>query len=279
MRYLIAGLALAVVLCAGHTLAAEGETVVVVERIQDIQLTADQETKIEEIRKECGPEVQKAAKNLMSLRKEEVEKVREVLTADQKTKLKELKEERKERRHRCMAHRFAHLKDLDLTGAEMTKIEEIRKEFRPKIAKALAGLKDTLTPEQRKTREEALKAGKKHREVIAALKLSDDQKTKVVAVCKEVGALVREETEKIRDVLTETQKEKLQEYKGERRERVRDRIAHRIANLKDLDLSDDQKAKISKIRLEYRPKIQEAGNKLRALVREEAHKIIGVLKG
>src|SRR5262249_51178723 len=110
MRYLIAGLALAGGMCVGHTRRAD-EVVVEVERIQDIQLTADQESKIEEIRKECGPEVQKAVKNLVTLRKEELEKVREVLTADQKAKLKEMKEERKERRHRCMAHRFAHLKE------------------------------------------------------------------------------------------------------------------------------------------------------------------------
>jgi Spy/CpxP family protein refolding chaperone len=279
MRYLITGLALAVVMCAAHTFAAEGETVVVVERIQDIQLTPDQETKMEEIRKECGPEVQKAAKDLASLRKEEMEKVRDVLTADQKTKLKELKEERRARRHACAAHVLAHLKELDLTGAEMAKFEEIRKEFRPKIAKALKGLKDTLTDEQKRARAEALKAGKKRKEVIAALKLTDEQKEKVEAVGKEVGTLVREELEKIRDVLTETQKEKLQQFKGERRERVRDRRAHRIAHLKDLDLTDEQKGKIAEIRKEYRPKVHEAGNKLRAAVREEVHKIIGVLKG
>jgi Spy/CpxP family protein refolding chaperone len=279
MRYLIAGLALAVVLCAGHTLAAEGDEVVVVERIQDIHLTDDQESKIEEIRKECGPEVQKAAKELGAIAKEEMEKVRGVLTADQTKKLAELKEERKERRHAGLAHRLAHLKELDLTGDEMKKIEEIRKEFRPKIAKAMEGLKDTLTADQRKAREEALKAGKKRKEVIAALKLSDKQKEKVEAVAKEVGPLVREEMEKIRDVLTETQKEKLQEFTAERRERVRDRRAHRIANLKDLDLTDEQKSKIAEIRKEYRPKVHEAGNKLRTAIREEVHKIIGVLKG
>jgi len=279
MRYLIAGLALAVVLCAGHTLAAEGDEVVVVERIQDIQLTDDQESKIEEIRKECGPEVQKAAKELGALAKEEMEKVRDVLTADQKKKLAELKEERKEWRHQCLSHRLAHLRELDLTGDEAKKIEEIRKEFRPKIAKAMEGLKGTLTADQRKAREEALKAGKKRKEFIAALKLSDAQKEKVEAVAKEVGPLVREEMEKIRDVLTETQKEKLQEFKGELRERVRDRMAHRIANLKDLDLTDDQKSKLAEIRKEYRPKVHEAGNKLRTAIREEVHKIIGVLKG
>jgi Spy/CpxP family protein refolding chaperone len=84
--------------------------------------------------------------------------------------------------------------------------------------------------------------------------------------------------EKIRDVLSEEQKAKLLELKDERKERVRDRRACRIANFKDLDLSDEQKTKIMEIRKEYRPKVQEAGNTLRATVREEIDAIRDVLK-
>jgi Spy/CpxP family protein refolding chaperone len=270
---------MAVVMAAPNNLSAQRDTVVLVERIQDLQLTDDQESKIAEIRKECGPEVRKAAKELASVAKEEMEKVRAVLTAEQKKKLQELKEERKEGRGECLAHRLAHLQELDLTGAERDKIAAIRKEFRPKIVKAMESLKDVLTAEQRKARAEAVKAGKKRKEVITALKLTDDQKGKVEAIAKEVGSLVREEMEKIRDLLTESQKEKLQEFKAERRERVRDRRAHRIANLKDLELTDEQKSKLAEIRKEYRPKVHEAGNKLRAAIREEVHKIIAVLKG
>ena len=51
-----------------------------------------------------------------------------------------------------------------------------------------------LSDEQKKAREEGLKAGKKRREVLASLKLTDEQKEKVEAVAKEVGTLVREET-------------------------------------------------------------------------------------
>jgi len=100
----------------------------------------------------------------------------------------------------------------------------------------------------------------------------------VQAAGKEVGTLVREEMEKVRDVLGDGQKEKLQDLKDERREGVRDRMAHAAANLKDLDLTDDQKAKLADIRKEYRPKVQEAGNKLRATVREEMDKILAVIK-
>jgi len=249
------------------------------ERIQDLNLTDAQETKITEIRKEYRPRVQEAAKDLVGVVKEEVEKVRAVLTPEQREKLQALKEERKERRHEGLAERFAHLGELDLTDAEMTEIAAIRKEYRPKMVKVMEGLRGILTPEQKQAREEGLKAGKKRREVLASLNLTDEQKEKVAAVCKDVGGLVREELEKIADVLTDEQKAKLLDLKDERRERVRDRLACRIANLKDLGLTDEQKTAIAEIRKEYRPKVQEAGNKLRALVREEVAMILGVVKG
>jgi Spy/CpxP family protein refolding chaperone len=140
-------------------------------------------------------------------------------------------------------------------------------------------LQGLLTDDQKKARQEALRAGKKHREVVEALKLTDEQKTKVQAVCKEVGELVREQMEKMRDVLSAEQKEKLEELKDERKDRVRDRMAHRIANFKELNLTEDQKAQIADIRKEYRPKVHEAGNKLRATIREEMEAIMAVIKG
>ncbi len=155
---------------------------------------------------------------------------------------------------------------------------EIRKEFRPKIEKVMKEMEGLLSAEQKKAREEGLKAGMKRKEVIASLKLTADQQEKVETVGKEIRTLVREELEKMRDVLAEGQKEKLQEFKEERRERVRDRKAHAIANLKELNLTEDQKTKIMEIRKEYRPKVHEAGNKLRATVREEVEAIVAVIK-
>jgi Spy/CpxP family protein refolding chaperone len=143
----------------------------------------------------------------------------------------------------------------------------------------MQGLEGLLTDTQKKAREEGFKAGKKRREILQSLNLTDEQKEKVEAAAKEVGAAVREETEKIRDVLSESQKEKLQEFKDEAREKVRDRWAHRIANLKDPDLTDEQKSKLMDIRKEFRPKIHEAGNKVRASFREEVEMIIAVIKG
>ena len=282
MRTLSAALTLVLAMSVGAAWAGDKENgvqvTILVEKIQDLQLTDAQEAKIADIRKECRPKVQEAAKELDALVKEEVEKIRDVLTAEQKQKLQELREERKEHRQQCVAHTIASLKEMDLTEAEMTKIGDIRDEYRPKMEKVVKALEGLLTDAQRKARAEALDAGKNHREVLAALNLTDEQKEKVVNVAKEVRTLVREEMEKIRDVLTEEQKQKLQELREERKEQVRDRRAHRIENLKELNLTDEQKTKIGDIRKEYRPKVHEASNKLRAAVREEMEQIAAVIK-
>jgi Spy/CpxP family protein refolding chaperone len=249
------------------------------DRLQDLNLTDDQEAKIADIRKEYRPKVQEAAKELGALVKEEMDKARAILSDDQKTKLAAIKDERQEFRAERLAERIAHLEQLDLTDAEVAKIAEIRKEFRPQIAKAMEGLKGLLSDEQRKAREEGLKASKKRREILASLNLTDEQKAKVEAVGKEVRTLVREELEKMRDVLSEGQKELLQEFKQERKDRVRDRKAHAIAELKELNLTAEQKAQLADIRKEYRPKVHEAGNKLRGTVREEVEAVVAVLKG
>ena len=49
-------------------------------------------------------------------------------------------------------------------------------------------------------------------------------------------------------------------------------------NSKDLNLTDDQKSQIATIRMECRPKVHEAGNKLRTTVREEVDAILAVMK-
>jgi Spy/CpxP family protein refolding chaperone len=248
------------------------------EHFQDLALTDAQETKIAEIRKEHDPKVQEAAKQLGNIVREEVGKVRDVLTDQQREKLKAWKDARAEHREHCVAHVFACLEHFDLTDTEMAKIGEIRKEYRPKIRKSLEGLHGLLTDDQKKTREAALKAGKKRKEVLEALALTADQKAKLEVIGKEVAGFVREEMEKVRDVLSEEQKQQLADIKEERQERVRDRSAHAIAHFKDLELTADQTGKITDIRKEYRPKVHEAGNKLRAAIREELEGIVNVLK-
>jgi Spy/CpxP family protein refolding chaperone len=287
MRFLNVVLFLVVALAVCAKLSANGQRQEngsgrgegLAERIQDLNLTDQQETKIEDIQKECRPKVEEAAKEVAGLVKEEVDKIREVLTPEQKTKLESLREERKEQRVEGLAGRIAHLKDLDLTDSEKAQIAEVRNEFRPKIVKAMEGFRGILNADQTKGREEALNAGKKRREILESLNLTAEQKEKAESACKEVTGFVKEEMEKIRDVLTAEQREKLGELKEERKDRVRNRWASRIANFQDLNLTDEQKTKIEAIRKEFRPKVHEAGNKLRGAVREEIDMIVSVLKG
>jgi Spy/CpxP family protein refolding chaperone len=248
-------------------------------RLQDLDLTDEQEAKVVDIRKEHRPKVQEAARDLATVVKEEVDKVRGVLTPQQRTKLEAARDERQELRPEGLAERVGHLGELDLTDDEVAKIREIHKDFRPKMEKVLRELQGLLTDDQNKARQEALQAGKRRREVLAALKLTDEQKQKVRAIGKEVATLARERMEKLRDVLGVGQKEEFRDLREERKERVRDRMAYRIANLKDLNLTEEQKAQIASIRKEYRPKVQEAGNKLRATIRDEIEAIVAVIKG
>jgi Spy/CpxP family protein refolding chaperone len=245
--------------------------------IQDIQLTDDQEAKIDAIRKEYRPQNEENAKELKSLVKEEVDQVQNVLTPEQKPKIRAILEERRDFKEESLAQRIAGLKQLDLTESETAKIAGIRDEFRPKLEESVKQLNGLLTDVQKKSREEAIEAGKPRREVLQALNLSSDQKTKLQTVAKELKDLVGDELAKIRGVLTAEQQETLKDLRAERRETVRDQIAHQIANLRDLDLTEQQKDRLMNIRQELRPKIQEAGNKLRASVREEVEKIVAVI--
>src|SRR6516225_10177655 len=193
MRTLMSVVALAVGVSVYAVLPAAAEDKAkaggkLAERIQDLNLTDEQEAKIADIRKEYRPRVQEAAKELGAVVKDEVDKARAVLTPEQRTKLAAEKEERKEFRAERLAERIAHVEELDLTDDEVAKFAEIRKEYRPKIEKAMEGLNGLLTDDQKKAREEGLKAGKKRREILASLNLTEDQKAKVEAVGKEVRA-------------------------------------------------------------------------------------------
>src|SRR5262249_43088520 len=201
MRMLGTALVVVALMTLGAKLAADeakGQRGLV-ERIQDLNLTDEQEAKIADIMKDFRTKNADALKELATVVKDEMEKVREVLTPEQRDKLETLKEERKEAREECLAHRIAHLKELDLTDDEMTKIGEIRSEFRPKIVKAMKEMEGLLSDEQKKARQEGLKAGKKRKEILESLKFTDDQKAKVAAVCKEGGSLGREGAGKTRE--------------------------------------------------------------------------------
>ena len=270
-------LLVAIPLCA--TLSAQDPATRVADRFHDLNLTDAQATKIAGIQKECQPKIQAAAKELAAVVKDEGEKIRGVLTPEQTQKLQAFKDERKEHRAESLAERFAHLEELDLTDAELSQIADLRKQFRPRMDKVMEGFKGVLTDEQKKAREEAMKAGKKHQEVNESLQLTGEQKQKLETAGKEVCTLFREELDQIRGVLMAEQQAKLADVKDERPDRIRDRWAARIANLRDLNLTDAQKAAIAEIRKDFRPRVHEAGNKLRGAVKEEVGMILDVIKG
>lgn len=249
-----------------------------VERVRDINLNEAQEAAIAGIRDEYAPRVEEAVDNLETVVKEEIDQVQGVLTPEQLKQLQGMKEERQALRMEGLASRIAHLRDLDLTEDEIDRLADIRREYRPKYAIALEGLKGILTPEQAKAREAALKAGQSRKAVIASLKLTEEQQAKVDLVGKEVRTLVRAQLEEMRDILDPEQQAKLAAMKDDRREHVRDRLAFAISNYEDLDLTEEQKVQIASIRAEYRPRVEEAGNQLRAVIREELAGIIAVLK-
>src|SRR5262249_36813472 len=99
MRTLMAVGALAAGMLGYATLPAAAEEKadqkaagILAERMQDLNLTDEQETKITDLRKEYRPKLQDAGKELAGIVKEEVGKVRAVLTPEQLTKLQAAKE-------------------------------------------------------------------------------------------------------------------------------------------------------------------------------------------
>ena len=251
---------------------------VLVVEIQDIGLTDEQEARIAAIRKEYRPKIEENAKELKTLATEEVDRIRNTFTPEQRSKIPEILAERKEFKEESLAQAIAGLKELDLTEAELAKIAEIRKEFRPRMEEAEKQLDGVLTDAQKQARKEAIKAGKTRREVLQAINLTSEQRAELENNATELKDLVGNELAKIQGVLSTEQKETLQDLRAERKETVRDRLAHAIANRRDLNLTEQQKDSLMNIRQEFRPKIQEVGDRLRTSIGEEVGKIVAVLK-
>jgi Spy/CpxP family protein refolding chaperone len=112
---------------------------------------------------------------------------------------------------------FQFPKTITLTAEQQTKLQAIKDEYAPKLAAVSAKQNEILTPEQRTARTEATKAnreakksGKEAQEAVtAALKLTDEQKTKWSATQKEMQELRKTIEEKKRELLTEEQKAQL----------------------------------------------------------------------
>lgn len=126
-----------------------------------------------------------------------------------------------------MIERLANVKGLNLTDDQKTKLEALKKEYQPKNKEARAKLDSIVTDEQKKARDEAMKAakaaGKKGREVFeagrAAMKFTDEQKTKMQEAFKAMGELRKEINGKVMNVLTPEQKDLLKKMRPPRKER------------------------------------------------------------
>ena len=107
-------------------------------------------------------------------------------------------------------------KGLTLTDDQKTKLDDIKKEFDPKLAAAVKA-QDVLTPEQKQAGKDAAKAakadGKKGKDlkqaVEEATKATAEQKTKMSDAAKDVKSLHKDLREKVLALLTPDQKEQL----------------------------------------------------------------------
>jgi Spy/CpxP family protein refolding chaperone len=105
---------------------------------------------------------------------------------------------------------------LTLTAEQTAKLDELKKEYGPKLADAIKK-SEVMTPEMKKARDEAAKtakaAGKKGKELNAAIDaagtLTADQKAQASQAKKQISALEKELREKVVAQLTAEQKEKI----------------------------------------------------------------------
>jgi Spy/CpxP family protein refolding chaperone len=115
------------------------------------------------------------------------------------------------------------VRNLDLTDAQKAKIEEIKKEFGPKLKAAQEKQDSILTEEQKKARAEAFQKARESgqgfqnmRETLEkALNLSDSQKKDMEAARTAFAELSRAILEKVTPLLTPEQKEKLEKARQE----------------------------------------------------------------
>ncbi len=124
------------------------------------------------------------------------------------------KEEKKAKGGKAVAKAFELPTEITLTAEQKTKLEEVKKEFEPKLEELNKKQADILTAEQKTAKKDAAKAakdaGKKGKEaaadVAAAVKLTDEQTKKQEEVGKELKALHGKVRDQISSFLTEEQK-------------------------------------------------------------------------
>lgn len=114
------------------------------------------------------------------------------------------------------AQAFQLPKEITLTSEQQAKLDELKKEYGPKLAELQKKADDLLSPEQKqarrdafaKARSEKLKGKQQREAVVAAMKLPPDVQTKYDAAQKELQEKVTEVRGKIAEFLTDEQKAK-----------------------------------------------------------------------
>jgi hypothetical protein len=115
-------------------------------------------------------------------------------------------------------------KGIELTADQKTKVDDLNKEFGPKLAECRKKAASIITADQKKARTEAMKKakadGKKGKglraAVTAAVAITADQKAKQVEVGKAMKALNKEIRTQFAALLTDEQKAKL---KGDKKKK------------------------------------------------------------
>jgi Spy/CpxP family protein refolding chaperone len=190
-----------------------------------------------------------------------------------------------------MFERLETMKGLNLTDDQKAKLDALKKEYGPKLKEAQAKTDGILTADQKKARDEAIKeaqtSGKRGREVWegvqAAMKLTDEQKTKMAEARREMGPLGRQVREKIMAILTPEQKEILQKERprmggaAPARGPMGGPMGRDGGMLRGLNLTEDQQAKVKQIREEYGPKLRDAQGGAMSLRKEMHDKIMAIL--
>ena len=119
------------------------------------------------------------------------------------------------------------VRGLDLTDAQKATIDEIKKEFGPKLKAAQEKQDSILTEDQKKARAEVFQKARESNEgrqnmretIEKALNLTDSQKKDMDAARKASEELNKSLMDKVTSVLTPEQKEKLEKARQERGQR------------------------------------------------------------
>jgi acetyl esterase len=130
---------------------------------------------------------------------------------------------------------FFRLRGIEFSKDQKAKVEEIRKEFVPKLTENQGKWDGVITEEQQKARRDAFQkardAGKRGRElqelVTAAIKFTNEQKKQRVTIQEERNKLLGQIRKKLAAMLTDEQRAKTRQ-----RQRVQNRIPPTHANVK-----------------------------------------------